>query len=364
MRLRIVGVLVVLFGIRCTRASAGSIRGVFALGIANKRTPEAILRDPNVDGVSLLYKWSELEPVQGRFDWRSMDDQISQASAHGKKVSLGIQPGIFSPSWVYANGARAFTFRWDKPWGPPPCTQISFPIPWDPVYLGEWDRFITELGRRYKDQSRLVLVKIEGINAQSPEFLLPHSRSGEHSRPLVSCSPSNDLDEWNSAGYRPHRIVSVWQTLAATYGEAFPYQHLILETGPWEMPAIGEDGSLSEGSGHAPMFSAISQGKMLLDGRFVVQNDGLTAVWSWPQLPALAQGVSIGYQMAWQVTKDPTCRMNHFQRPCDPRSDLQRAIDRGIRGEATYLEIYTADLLNPQLRDLIQNAHQRLSDGR
>jgi hypothetical protein len=105
--------------------------------------------------------------------------------------------------------------------------------------------------------------------------------------------------------------------------------------------------------------SIISIGNAEIKSHFVVQNNGLQASWDWPQLKQIAGEANIGFQMAWRVTNDPTCRMNNFERPCDPHTMLQLAVNRGIDAGAIYLEIYMVDLLNPQLDDVVADAHAR-----
>ena len=128
------------------------------------------------------------------------------------------------------------------------------------------------------------------------------------------------------------------------------------------MPAIDDTGHVIPGRGadRTLVREIISAGKQLLGARFVIQNDGLQVDLPWPELPQIAPPASIAYQMAWQVTDDPSCRMNRFQRPCDPRRTLQTSINNGINSGAKYLEIYIADLLNPQLSEVIAYAHGRL----
>jgi hypothetical protein len=58
------------------------------------------------------------------------------------------------------------------------------------------------------------------------------------------------------------------------------------------------------------------------------------------------------------VTNDETSRMNGRRAPCDPATELKAAIDNGIAHHADYLEIYTPDLLNPALRQALDEAHR------
>jgi hypothetical protein len=346
------------------RAQCGSIDGVFALGVAGHPVPQDILLNPNIDGVALLFLWKELEPRERQFDWNFSDSEIIRAHAQGKKISLGVTPGVSTPEWVYGDGARKYTFLWDKRWGPPPCSPVSLPVPWDSVYIAKWLEFVRAFAQRYANDPDVVLVKIEGINAQTPEFFLPHSPSKSVSAGArVGCPGDDNLAAWQDVGYRPERVRAAWRTLAGGYAERFPNQSLVLETGPAGMPPIDDAGHIMPRSGAdrtlAP--AIISAGKSLIGARFVVQNDGLQVNLPWPDLLRIAPPASIAYQMAWRVTGDPSCRMNLFQRPCDPRSTLQTSINIGINSGAKYLEIYIADLMNPQLNEVIVDAHRRLT---
>jgi hypothetical protein len=345
-------------------AWGGTIRGVFALGNPNRPTPSAIFNNPNVDGIALRYFWNAIEPSEHQFNWAPIDAELAQAAAHHKLVSLGVTTGIFTPDWVYGAGAAQFSFRWDKPWGPPPCSTVRMPLPWDPIYLSKWLNFVREMGQRYGKNSALVSVKIEGINAQTEELLLPHSHPGQkNASKLVNCQPGDDVSEWQSVGYTATKIKETWRAIARTYLEAFPTQALVLQAGPWGMPPIDDTGSLipkrDSNTQLAPEVIAI--GNELIGGRFVVQNNGLQANWDWPQLREVAGSANVAFQTAWRVTNDSSCRMNHFERPCDPHTMLELAVNRGIDDGAIYLELYTDDLLNPRLDGVIANGHARFA---
>ncbi len=346
---------------------SGTLHGVFALGDPNRPIPAAVFENPQIDGIALRYFWNALEPTEGQFNWAPIDAEIAQAVAHRKLVSLGVTPGVFTPDWVYRDGAAQFSFLWDKPWGPAPCSKVRIPVPWDTVYLAKWFVFVRAMGQRYQNNPALVSVKIEGVNAQTEELLLPHSRQGQAStNKLVDCAPNDDVSEWHSLGYTAARVKETWRAIARAYLEAFPTQALVLQTGPWGTPPIDDAGRLipkrDSNTQLAP--SIISIGQEMIKSRFVVQNNGLQANWERPQLKQVAAGASLGFQMAWRVTNDPSCRMNNFERPCDPHAMLQLAVNRGIDAGAIYLEIYIADLLNPRLDDVVADAHARVGRAR
>src|SRR6266852_6227734 len=139
-----VAVIVYLLVFWCGIAPAlgASLPGVYALSDQDAATSLAVLANPNVDGLALRYSWNQLEPREGGFNWSPIDVQVAAARAHGKKVSLSVTAGIRTPVWVYAEGARQFSFVWDKPCGAPIWSRQHIPIPWDPVYLTKWKAFV------------------------------------------------------------------------------------------------------------------------------------------------------------------------------------------------------------------------------
>src|SRR5947209_8776574 len=118
--------------------------GVYDLVAGNTPVSAKALANPNVDGIALRSQWQTLEPADGVYDWSYFDGQIAAATAAGKSVSLSVTAGIFSPSWLYDEGAQAFTFVGRK--SPDPQT---IPVPYDPVFLEKWQAFVQAFGRRY-----------------------------------------------------------------------------------------------------------------------------------------------------------------------------------------------------------------------
>lgn len=340
-----------------------AISGIYALGSASHPMPEATFASTFIDGVALRYWWKTLEPRPRIYDWSSIDRDIAIASAHGKKVSLSVAAGFGAPEWLYDSNVERFTFRWTKTWGAPPCTEQRIPVPWDPTFLSEWRIFVRELGHRYDSNSGLVLVKLTGVNGASEETNLPHETGTFIRRGAVACFSTDDIAQWRRLGYSREKVEGAWKAIADTFSESFPHKHLAIMTGP-SFPRL--DGfSLFSTKKRKPdaqvAANLIADGIARYGDRFVVQNNGLSAFWNWQKVAAVAGRLSTGYQMLWSVTDDRQCRMNHHVAPCDPRTTLSLAIDRGIGAGADYLEIYTVDVMNPALHEVLSNASARLS---
>jgi hypothetical protein len=346
-------------------ASEGSLSGVYALADQDATLSSAVLGNPIVDGLALRYSWKQLEPREGVFNWSPIDAQVAAARVHHKKVSLGVTAGIRTPAWVYASGASYFSFVWDKPWGAPMCSTQRIPIPWDSMYLAKWDTFVRALGARYAHTSVVVYVKITGVNAATQEAILPHSRSATISRFGVTCVSGDDIGRWQAVGYSRARINQAWKHIADTFAESFPDTKLGLMIGPAGFPPIDDEGKVipNRGADRELALHLIADGSKSYGRRFVVQNNGLSAVRSWPELESLSRVTIVGWQMAWSATDDARCKMNGGSAPCDPQIVLRSAISRGIESGAAFLEIYTADILNPALQDIIAHARGHLSSS-
>src|SRR5271165_5347035 len=76
-------------------------RGVFSLSDPNKVTDPKILSNPAVDGIALRTTFNKVEPKKGIFNWTFIDQEIANARANHKKLSLSVEAGYNTPQWVY-----------------------------------------------------------------------------------------------------------------------------------------------------------------------------------------------------------------------------------------------------------------------
>ena len=107
----------------------------------------------------------------------------------------------------------------------------------------------------------------------------------------------------------------------------------------------------------------MEEGASRYGDRYVLMTGALSAFNAWTPRGDLAGRVKFGDQMLTNVTHDPQCHMNRGRTPCDPHEVLQAAVNRGIDSGALFLEIYTDDIQNPRLQDILQQGHARLVSG-
>lgn len=217
------------------------------------------------------------------------------------------------------------------------------------------------LGRRYGSDSVLTGVKITGVNSVSQETMLPHARNGFTSGEGV-CPRSDDVANWIQAGYSDTAVLRAWRTIARTFALSFPEKQIAVMLVPRGFPSIrgSGEGLAGQRNGSGMARDIIADGIQSWGRQFVVQNNGLSAFWSWREAEEASRQTATGYQMLWSATGDRQCRMNHGASPCDPRSVIEQAISRGIGSGASFLEIYIPDILNPDLEEVIAHAHTRV----
>jgi hypothetical protein len=336
-----------------------SAAGVYVLAKKDVPVPIETLANQNVDGVALRYSWSVLEPSDGVYDWSSVDQDVESAHKYGKKVSLSVAAGIWTPAWVFDEGTESLSITWNKSWGPPPCSIQRVPVPWNNTYLSKWTAFIAAFGKRYAQNPTVASIKMTGLNTASEETNLPRTINYQKMHGFVSScvkAESEDINsQWPQHGYSSQKVLDSWRVMLAAWMKAFPNQWLVLMITPDGFPTFGPEDNTSA---IKMASSLVDESSHTLQDRFIVQSDSLSAKWNWT--PA-SPGLLLGYQMLWNVTGDSNCRMNHLEKPCDPLQVLQTSLDRGIAAKAIFIEVYLVDVLNPAMQGILAKSHDQLS---
>jgi len=130
------------------------------LGICHWSSP-AILDDPIVswsyDSTAAIF-WKTIEPIEGQFNWSSIDNLIARHQSKGKKLWLQLYNANADaiPDWaktkVFPDGKKIQFMGQDYSTSPnPPCTVTDqgLPLPWDENYLASWRNVINALAARY-----------------------------------------------------------------------------------------------------------------------------------------------------------------------------------------------------------------------
>jgi hypothetical protein len=199
---------------------------------------------------------------------------------------------------------------------------MQMPIPWDPVFLKKWTALIKAFGRKYADDPTVVMIQMAGPNKHGGEMHLP-------------CTDA-DKQTWNQVGYSKDKLVNAYKVVIDAYDEAFPKKPLALDVSQM----VYQDGALEE---------IVAYASRKLGKRFCIQHNALSAKtkedsFKTHLLVRSYQGkATVGYQLLCSATgkNQFTGGGTRFG------GTLKEGFAIGLRGGATYFEIYTADLQDP-----------------
>lgn len=130
------------------------------------------------------YEWSQIEPAEGRFNWKPIDDQIAAWKKAGKQFSFGVMclnssttvPGGFStPKWVFDAGAKFSAIDLkslrDQYSGSPGVRIV--PDFADPIFKAKQKALLTALAARYDGNPNLAFIDIRAYGNWGENHMWP-----------------------------------------------------------------------------------------------------------------------------------------------------------------------------------------------
>lgn len=77
--------------------------GVYFLGAANIPISTERYSNENINGVVVRFKWEDIEPTPGNFNWTFIDGELEKATFYHKKVCL---QALGTPDWMEDLGVK------------------------------------------------------------------------------------------------------------------------------------------------------------------------------------------------------------------------------------------------------------------
>ena len=129
-----------------------------------------LLEFPGMDHLYIRLAWAYLEPAEGQFNWKVIDELIDKWTRHGLGIAFRIscketsvdrpEQQFATPRWVKEAGAAGGFYRSGKPAGPD--------APWEPVFddsifLEKLEHFLVAFASRYDGQPWLRYVDIGSL---------------------------------------------------------------------------------------------------------------------------------------------------------------------------------------------------------
>ena len=117
----------------------------------------------NVGAVYCRFSWTSLEPEEGRYNWKPLDELLAFAASKGLPASFRIMcasqhsnTGWPTPPWVFKKGAKDEPFLVPKVRRGVQTNVVHHtPVFDDPVFMAAHKRFVKALAARYDGDPRL-----------------------------------------------------------------------------------------------------------------------------------------------------------------------------------------------------------------
>jgi hypothetical protein len=219
--------------------------GIFALvsdkQLADTAFVEKLLAHPQVNGLSVMFTWAELEPKSEEFNWAPVDQVLEAAAKYNKNVILRVSTaGVDkagnndTPDWVFAGNIKALPYTGAD--GKP----HKMPIFWDSTYLAEWNNFIKEMGGRYDKHPNIHSIGITGGGIGGGTTVIPvFAQAGVAPDKSVAGATEQKLKA--EFGMSPRQLVEHWKYVADLFPQAFPSARLNFDIDPPTPNRAGQD---------------------------------------------------------------------------------------------------------------------------
>jgi hypothetical protein len=330
-------VLVLMFGLMTTafaeqsgQAKAG---GVFSLRAAGDELNDVSeLESPFVTGLSARFKWQDIEPEPGQYNWRPLERAHEISTAKNKMLIIRVTAGMHSPNWIYRLGVPQIDFEADDASWMESGAKGRMPVPWNEVYLEMWEKFLEELGKKVQDWPNIFCVEMTG-GGLIGEMQLPGKSE-------------TTIAQWKEAEISDEKVVSMWKRIITSYNKAMPQGvGVVLDLGmPFpksEAPATLVEWAMQE-----------------FPARVWFQQNGLKEQYPadsvWSRMIRQASSITtVGYQM-----------LGGGKFLDQQTGDRKKAFLRAIEDHCSYVEVYRADLLDPKWREEIEFLAKELDKSR
>ncbi|MCC6483983.1 MAG: beta-galactosidase [Armatimonadetes bacterium] len=315
----------------CSVASARSGGGIFLFG-GFPRGSDCALGDPLVAGKELLFEWREIEPEEGRYNWKLIDETMRPWVSAGKKVVIRIMSACnensATPDWVFDRyrvpkvDSNEFS-----------ASNIVFPVFWNPVFVQKYSEMVSALARRYDGNPGIEFVQIGGVGRWEETYV--HTDNEQMSK------------RWQELGYTHAHYIEHCKRMARVFMNALKRTPLVLSISIGGPDAHTQDRKVI---GYELAEFAVRHGLYL-------KQNGWGAHYSYTDHEHFSrifintigktrriyeQGVATSEPWGWE------------------KATFRSSINRALLDCPDYLWIYETDLCKPEMRRDIEWAAQHL----
>jgi uncharacterized protein (TIGR03437 family) len=225
-----------------------------------------LLSNPAIAGATLQVHWDTLNPnppgAANSYYWNYVDDAFNQAAAWNtqnpanapKNIQLIVTAGFQTPQWMLSQ-IPSCDGLFATPVVTPPstCGKVTFtgyqeggdgnelPLPWNPVYKGAWQTFLTALAGRYGSNPLFASIAVAGPTAASAEMIVPNDANSDNPQTQLGAAITPNqmwiqLLAFHYAGQTAYlktdqAFIEEWNNAIDLYGKIFSGITLVATTG-------------------------------------------------------------------------------------------------------------------------------------
>ncbi len=311
--------------------------------------------DDRLSVVFLRYKWAVLNPAENSYRFDEIGRQLDEITAAGKKVSIVIMAGKYTPAWLMRKGVLHHRIPLtvharEKQEG---SAQQWVPAPWDPAFIEEYGKVHRKLARFLRSNPRwydaVVLVKVAGIAVHSPEIRLNGPKAfvgksgGDPSRRQQQFQMNAKLCEaWLEIGYSEDKVLQASRRLTSVVDQAFPDKPLGMAfvPGSRRFPTIKQGWRCAPRAKNRTLNKILRQFVSDYNRRAVINSTIFHTGGGYPRILewAKSNGAHIGLQLNAQRLgcRNPASR-------CDA-GEMAAALNEAVRLGASFVEVHNGNI--------------------
>lgn len=305
--------------------------------------------DDRLSALHLRYKWAQLNPAPGVYDFDALGAVIDEVQQSGKLVTLNIMAGKYTPDWVFDAGADYIDTpaktgdRYSQP---------NVPLPWDPVLVSAYQDMIVALADYLKQDPvrywTVALVKNGLVVVHSGETrLMPveayFDRRNKQDRAETDAYRVKLCEDWAAAGYQEDRVLAAFSEVTDTIARAFADQYVGLAYvgGPAQFPTVNARGQCAFPEKNQTSNLIIKDMVKRYGARAVINNTVLTDEIGNP--PIMDWVLKNGGQVAYQVNQQEVGCNAKTKNACD-EDGFESTLNAGLTAGALYIEVHDGNI--------------------
>ncbi|MDX2172200.1 MAG: T9SS type A sorting domain-containing protein [Bacteroidota bacterium] len=325
--------------------------GVYYLGTSDIAIPQSTYNNPNISGVVCRFRWKNLEPFPGVFNWSFIDGEIQKATIANKKIC--IQP-LDAPNWISTSlGAQGYNYVDGNVNHPTYGQVLTNVVPFDSIYLSRVRNLLLQLSIKYANNPTVSYINAIGgqISRGMPNDVVTDTTT-------MATAPF-----WSTYNYNADSVAIEMNSMIDYYMTLFPTTPLWCSV---DYVSFEQQASNRARNYLASLYT--NHGIQNYPDRFGLWrediagcNPNLSTLTTTSHWYIMQQNpCRTGAQMLWNVQDGPV-RMNQCGILPNTKSVvLDSAVNKGIALGMRYIEIYGSDVSDTSLISSIQQANSNL----